>query len=103
MRAGVCLSAFAAAKPPNPPPTITICGAFSLIAAFVLLPRLIGPGRRLVLRSEFEKPHQHLVFLLRELIYRAAACFPQHSVDNGLLKFGSDVGIPDAFHQARQR
>src|SRR3954462_13516618 len=49
-------------------------------------------------RAEREQADEHLVFVVRELIDRAAGGFAQDAVDVSLLQFGRDVWRAEGLH-----
>src|SRR5580658_3395770 len=100
--AGVFLRALAAANPPKPPPTITTRGTLSGISGRPSL-RFNQGGLLGILGAKLEKSDQHLVFFLRELLHGAISRLLKHAVDDGLLEFGGNIGIPQALHQAVER
>src|SRR2546421_8243080 len=53
--------------------------------------------------SELEKPDEHLVLLLSELIDRPTGGLAHDAVDDRLLERGRDVGSAKGFHHALER
>src|SRR5258707_448297 len=53
--------------------------------------------------AQGKKPYQHLVFFLSKLIHRPASSLLQHSIDDSLLEFASNIRVPKGFHQTGQR
>src|ERR1700722_1974897 len=82
--AGAFLRALAAAKPPNPPPTITTRRTLAGILVRPLA-RFSQLGRLGILRAELEQSQQHFIPNLSQLVYGAAFGLLRYAVDDGLL------------------